>query len=70
MINTRNVVSSTTLVSASVVCLATLFLGIGNVVEGSVEDVLVSIVKILKLLCKMKDPLIIFMFNTHLVIII
>jgi len=43
MINTRNVVSSTTLVSASVVCLATLFLGIGNVVEGSVEDVLAGL---------------------------
>lgn len=43
MINTRNVVSSTTLLSASVVCLATLFLGTGNVVEGSVEDVLAGL---------------------------
>jgi len=43
MINTRNAVSSTTLVSASVVCLATLLLGTGNVVEGSVEDVLAGL---------------------------
>ena len=44
MINPRNVLSPISLVSASLVCLATLFLGIGHVVEGSVEDVIVSII--------------------------
>jgi len=45
MVNPRNVVSPTTLVSASLVVLATLFLGTGKVVEGSVEDVLVSVIR-------------------------
>jgi len=45
MVNPRNVVSPTTLVSASLVVLATLFLGTGKVVEGSVEDVLAGLSK-------------------------
>jgi len=43
MINPRNVLSPISLVSASLVCLATLFLGIGHVVEGSVEDVIAGL---------------------------
>lgn len=43
MVKTRNVLNPAILVSASAVCLATVFLGLGNSVEGSVENVLAGL---------------------------
>jgi len=43
MVKTRDAFKPAILVSASAVCLATVLLGLANAVEGSVENVLVSI---------------------------
>ena len=43
MVKTRDAFNPAILVSASAVCLATVLLVVANAVEGSVEDVLVSL---------------------------
>ena len=43
MVKTRDAFNPAILMSVSTVCLATVLLGLANAVEGSVENVLVSI---------------------------